>query len=68
MADEINLDVGDTRGLWNAGQCALTIDWGDFGTLAIEKGSKVNGKTGAVILPGSKWSIVLPLVVPGLVA
>ncbi|MBU6358968.1 MAG: extracellular solute-binding protein [Chloroflexi bacterium] len=53
-ADEINLDVGDTRGLWTAGQCALTIDWGDIGTLAIEKGSKVNGKTGAVILPGSK--------------
>ena len=52
--DEINLDVGDTRGLWTAGQCALTIDWGDIGTLAIDKGSKVNGKTGAVILPGSK--------------
>jgi multiple sugar transport system substrate-binding protein len=53
-ADEINIDVGDTRGLWNAGQCALTIDWGDIGTLAIAEGSKVNGKTGAVILPGSK--------------
>jgi multiple sugar transport system substrate-binding protein len=52
--DEINLDVGDTRGLWNAGQCGLTLDWGDIGTLAIAEGSKVNGKTGAVILPGSK--------------
>jgi multiple sugar transport system substrate-binding protein len=52
--DEINLDVGDTRGLWTAGQCALTIDWGDIGTLAIAPDSKVNGKTGAVILPGSK--------------
>ena len=52
--DEINLDVGDTRGLWTAGQCALTIDWGDIGTLAIEEGSKVKDKTGAVILPGSK--------------
>jgi multiple sugar transport system substrate-binding protein len=52
--DEINLDVGDTRALWTSGQCALTIDWGDIGTLAIEKGSKVNGKTGAVILPGSR--------------
>ncbi len=53
-ADEINLDVGDTRGLWTGGQCALTIDWGDIGPLAIAEGSKVNGKTGAVILPGSK--------------
>ena len=53
-ADEINLDVGDTRGLWTAGRCALTLDWGDIGTLAIEKGSKVNGKTGASILPGSR--------------
>ncbi|MCL6510164.1 MAG: extracellular solute-binding protein [Anaerolineae bacterium] len=52
--DEINLDVGDTRGLWTAGQCALTIDWGDIGTLAIEEGSKAKDKTGAVILPGSK--------------
>ncbi|PJF46811.1 MAG: ABC transporter substrate-binding protein, partial [Candidatus Thermofonsia Clade 3 bacterium] len=52
--DEINLDVGDTRSLWTAGQCALTIDWGDIGTLAIEEGSKAKDKTGAVILPGSK--------------
>jgi multiple sugar transport system substrate-binding protein len=52
--DELNLDVGDTRGLWTNGRCALTIDWGDIGTLAIGEGSKVNGKTGAVILPGSK--------------
>ena len=51
--DELNLDVGDTRGLWTIGRCALTIDWGDIGTLAIEEGSKVNGVTGAVILPGS---------------
>lgn len=52
--DELNLDVGDTRGLWTAGRCALTIDWGDIGTLAISEGSKVNDKTGATILPGSK--------------
>jgi multiple sugar transport system substrate-binding protein len=52
--DEINLDVTETRPLWTAGQCALTIDWGDIGTLAIEEGSKVKDKTGAVILPGSK--------------
>ena len=51
--EELNLDVGDTRGLWTAGRCALSIDWGDIGTLAIAEGSQVNGKTGAVILPGS---------------
>lgn len=51
--DELNLGVGDTRGLWTAGRCALTLDWGDIGTLAISEGSQVNGKTGAVILPGS---------------
>lgn len=51
--DELNLGVGDTRGLWTAGRCALTIDWGDIGTLAISEGSKANGVTGAVILPGS---------------
>lgn len=51
--EELNLDVGDTRGLWTAGRCALTIDWGDIGTLAIAEGSQVNGKTGAIILPGS---------------
>ncbi len=51
--EELNLDVGDTRGLWTAGRCALSIDWGDIGTLAIAEGSQVKDKTGAVILPGS---------------
>lgn len=51
--DELNIGVGDTRGLWTAGRCALTLDWGDVGPLAIEEGSKVNGVTGAVIMPGS---------------
>ena len=53
--DEINLDVGDTRGLFTTGRCALTVDWGDIGTLAIDPTtSKVQDKVGAVILPGSK--------------
>ena len=53
--DEINLDVGDTRGLFTSGRCALSVDWGDIGTLAIDpKTSKVQDKVGAVILPGSK--------------
>jgi multiple sugar transport system substrate-binding protein len=51
--DELNLGVGDTRGLWTAGRCALTLDWGDIGTLAIAEGSLAKDKTGAVILPGS---------------
>jgi multiple sugar transport system substrate-binding protein len=52
--DEINLDVGDTRGLFTTGRCALTLDWGDIGTLAIDPAtSKVQDKVGAAILPGS---------------
>lgn len=53
-SDEINLDVGDTRNLFTSGRCALTLDWGDIGTLAIDPAtSKVTDKVGAVILPGS---------------
>jgi multiple sugar transport system substrate-binding protein len=51
--DELNLDVTDTRSLWTAGRCALTLDWGDIGTLSIAEGSKAKDVTGAVILPGS---------------
>ena len=52
--DEINLDVGDTRGLFTTGRCALSIDWGDIGTLAIDPDtSTVQDKVGAIILPGS---------------
>ncbi len=53
--DQLNLDVGDTRGLFTSGRCALSMDWGDIGTLAIDpKTSKVQDKVGAAILPGSK--------------
>jgi multiple sugar transport system substrate-binding protein len=52
---ERNLDVGDTRGLFTSGRCALSIDWGDIGTLAIDpKTSRVQNKVGAVILPGTR--------------
>jgi multiple sugar transport system substrate-binding protein len=51
--NELTIDVGDTRGLWNAGRCAMTLDWGDIGTLAIAEGSKVVDKTGSIITPGS---------------
>jgi len=51
--DEMNLDVGDTRGLFTSGRCALSVDWGDIGTLAIDpETSVVQDKVGAVILPG----------------
>jgi multiple sugar transport system substrate-binding protein len=53
--NEINLDVGDTRSLFTSGRCALSLDWGDIGTLAIDPStSKVIDKVGSSILPGSK--------------
>lgn len=52
--NEATLDVGDTRGLWVAGKCALSLDWGDIGPLAVAPGSKVAETTGAVITPGYK--------------
>jgi multiple sugar transport system substrate-binding protein len=52
--DQLNNDVGDSRGLFITGRCALSLDWGDIGTLAIDTTlSKVVDKVGAVILPGS---------------
>ena len=52
--DELNIGVGDTRGLFTTGRCALTLDWGDIGTLAIDpEQSVVQDKVGSVILPGS---------------
>jgi len=53
--DELNWDVGDSRSGFVTGRCALTLDWGDIGTLAIDpKTSKVKDKVGAVILPGTR--------------
>ena len=53
--DQLNNDVGDSRGLFITGRCALSLDWGDIGTLAIDTAqSKVLDKVGAIILPGSK--------------
>jgi len=54
-AEALNQGVGDTRGLFTTGRCALSMDWGDIGTLAL--GTAVQDKTGAVILPG--WKQVL---------
>ncbi len=53
--DELNLDVGNTRSLFITGRCALSMDWGDIGSLAIDPAnSTVIDKVGAIILPGSK--------------
>jgi multiple sugar transport system substrate-binding protein len=53
--DELNMDVSDTRPLFVSGKCALNLDWGDVGVLAIDpKASKVIDRTGSVITPGSK--------------
>lgn len=52
--DELNMDVGATRALFTSGRCALTLDWGDIGTLAIDpETSTVQDKVGAIISPGS---------------
>src|SRR4029078_3859584 len=48
--DELNQDVGGSRGLFTTGRCALTMDWGDIGTLA--PGTFAQDKTGATITPG----------------
>ncbi|GBD15947.1 Erythritol/L-threitol-binding protein [bacterium HR26] len=53
--DELNWDVGDSRSAFVTGRCALTVDWGDIGTLAIDpEQSKVKDKVGAIILPGTR--------------
>ncbi len=51
--DELNQDIGDTRGLVISGRCGLAIDWGDIGPLSIEEGSAIKDKVGAVMMPGS---------------
>ncbi len=34
--EELNMDIGDTRGLFKAGRCGLIIEWGDPGPMSIE--------------------------------
>jgi multiple sugar transport system substrate-binding protein len=62
--DELNMDVGGSRGLFTTGRCALTMDWGDIGTLA--PGTFAENKTGATITPG--WKQVLDRATGKLVA
>jgi multiple sugar transport system substrate-binding protein len=54
-ANMVNFDTGDVRAAFPGGQAALAIDWGDIGSLSTDKKTSViQGKLGAVILPGSK--------------
>ena len=49
--DENNTDLGVIRNLFTTGRCALTLDWGDTGTLA--PGTYVADKYASLVLPGS---------------
>jgi multiple sugar transport system substrate-binding protein len=42
------------------GEAALTFTWGDLGALAQQEGSKVKGKTGAAMLPGTNEYYSIP--------
>jgi multiple sugar transport system substrate-binding protein len=56
--DELNIGVGDTRTLFTGGRCALTLDWGDIGPLAVDpEQSIVQDLVGSIITPG--WTQVL---------
>lgn len=53
--EELTLNLDGSRKLFLDGRCAMTLDWGDIGTLAIDPAlSKIPDKVGALILPGSK--------------
>src|SRR2546428_4442157 len=53
--DQLNLDVGDTRGLFTSGRSALSIDWGDIGTPAIDPTtSTVQDQVDSLLLAGSQ--------------
>jgi multiple sugar transport system substrate-binding protein len=52
--DELNLELNDTRNLFLTGRCAMTLDWGDIGSLSIDpERSTVQDKVGTAIIPGS---------------
>ena len=56
--EENNHGVGDSRGLFTSGRCALTLDWGDIGPLAADpENSQVVDKVGSLVTPGSREAI-----------
>jgi multiple sugar transport system substrate-binding protein len=53
-ADELTIDLNSTRDLFLTGRCALTMDWGDIGSLSIDpERSTMQDKVGTVVVPGS---------------
>jgi multiple sugar transport system substrate-binding protein len=52
--EERQLEHPAMRDLYVSGRCALTVDWGDIGTLSIAPQSRVQDLIGAVILPGTR--------------
>lgn len=53
-ADELTLDLNSTRDLFLTGRCALTMDWGDIGSLSIDpERSTMQDKVGTVVVPGA---------------
>jgi len=50
----INMDSGEIRTVFAAGEAAMAIDWGDIGVIAdTSEESTVKGQVGYAILPGS---------------
>ena len=50
----LNWDLGKSWDHFLAGRAALAFTWGDLGALAQESGSKVKGKIGSAVLPGTR--------------
>ncbi len=50
---EMEWGLNDGRQAFIAGRCALALDHGDIGTLALSEASKIKGKLGTAIVPGS---------------
>lgn len=54
-AEELNMDIGDTRNLFKAGRCGLLIEWGDPGPMSIEKdATAIKDKLYAISALGTK--------------
>ncbi|MEH2072811.1 MAG: extracellular solute-binding protein [Nostoc sp.] len=54
VPDDKNLNLATARKTFLSGRCAMTLDWGDIGPLAIDQAvSRVIDKVGASITPGT---------------
>lgn len=55
VSGNINMGSGEIRNVFIAGEAAMAIDWGDIGVMAATSDeSKVQGKVGYSIMPGSQ--------------